>query len=151
MKRPRKDGEDVKTPRLLPCRLLWLPHGTRKQTLEWLSLFPDSSQRLSPTLADLPYLWSLQLHLEGLEVFTRLFSQSSACVWYVPDTVDVLDGVADLPPQLLLIKLHLHQDTIPSETFWHWFAQQQTLKRRGPMPALPCDTRDISPSVGYRV
>jgi len=30
--------------------------------------------------------------------------------------MDVLDGIANLPPQLLLIKLHLHQERILSET-----------------------------------
>lgn len=29
------------------------------------------------------------------------------CVWYLPHTVDVFNSVADLSPQLFLIKLHL--------------------------------------------
>lgn len=36
--------------------------------------------------------------------------------WYVPDTMDVLDGIANLPPQLLLIKFHLYQEKMSSET-----------------------------------
>ena len=36
----------------------------------------------------------------------------------LPDTVDVLDGIADLSPQLLLIKLHLRHS---AKTHTHRF------------------------------